>query len=931
MMRKRYLNIRAKLVLMMMLVTLAALSVVFTTFIVDDIRDFRRELLNSTIASAITIGDYSVSDLTFGDEQAASGSLQKLKRNDELIAAYLYDELGDFFVSYKGTQTQGLTMTPATSFHEFKGGVLEVIEPIYFDKRYYGAVRLLVSTKSSQQRMWLHMLTMLTTIIVVFALSYFLATYLQRFISKPIIQLTHAARTVEETGNYELRLISPGDDEIGTLYKQFNAVMQQVQKREQDRDKALSSLQESEEQVRLLLDSTAEAIYGVDSNGCCTFANPACLRLLGFKLDQELLGRNMRELLLGNSADKLPHVKLTTRSRDGEYVDKQLFYRVDGSTFYAEFWAYPIYRGDDYQGTVVTFLDVTERKLAEASMRMLSGAIHQSADAVMITNNEGVIEFVNPAYEGMTGYTAQEMLGNTPRLLKSNIHDDEFYKNMWNEINSGRVFRETFMNRRKSGELYYQQQTITPLKDEHNRIIQFISTSKDVSTEIETQQRLHSMAYHDVLTGLPNRELFRDRLEHARAKADRDKTLLSVIFLDLDHFKNVNDTMGHPVGDKLLQQVAERLTGSVRNTDTVARLGGDEFTVLLESVDDLENIAIRTVQLLHVLRTPFNVEDHEVFISASVGVAVYPSDVQTIDDIFRAADTAMYRAKADGRNTYRFFTQEMADMILRRVTLEKGLHHAMDNNEFCLFYQPRVTMQGEYTICVEALIRWQHPQHGMLPPDEFIQILEETGMIVEVGAWVWRTAIAQLAQWRKQGIDVVMAVNVSPLQLHSHGLVENILSCLLEFGLSVRDIELEITEAVMMEYSQRTAQVFDAIRRSGLRMAVDDFGTGFSSLSYLKKMPIHTLKIDRSFVNDVLTDAEDEAIVTAIVSLAMSLNLNITAEGVETREQLDYLRNLGCHEAQGYYFSKPLSVDEIRIWLEKDFTARPDRKGKGVR
>ena len=907
------LSIRFKLISAILLVTLTSLVVLVIAFMIGDVQAYRENMLANAVATATTIGDYSVSDLTFGDRDAAGATLAKLKRNDNLINAYLYDAKGMLFASHHPGKAPRILASVVKSSSDFRDGLLEVFEPIYYEGRYYGAVCLQLATHQMEAEIRQHFLAMTLTTGAVLLLSYFFAGFLQRLISRPIVELTDVTRRIKEQGDYSMRLDMSGADEIGTLARQFNAMMQMVMKREVDRDRALASLGESEERVRLLLDSTAEAIYGADESGHCVFANPACLRLLGYQGVEPALEEAMRSLLLeegygapGGAAEGEPA---------GVSSDNKLFTRRDGSTFYAEYWAYPICHGDTHKGTVITFIDISARKSAEETRRLLYRAVEQAADAVMICNQLGVIEFVNPAYEEMTGYSRDELVGKTPAVLKSGIHGADFYRDMWHALNHGDVFRDTFMNRRKGGELFYQQQTIAPLKDDSGCITQFVSTSKDISSEIETQQRLHTMAYHDALTGLPNRELFRDRLEHAIAKADRDNSLVSVIFLDLDHFKNINDTLGHPVGDRLLQQVAERIQQQVRGADTVARLGGDEFTVLLEDVEDQDCIAGRAAELMQAFSRPYQVGKHEVFVTSSIGVAVYPSDVRSIDDLFRAADTAMYRAKSDGRNNYRFFTNDMAAKVLRRVTIEKGLRHALENKEFTLHYQPRVKSDGHSANSVEALIRWNHPREGMVPPDVFIPVLEETGMITEVGNWVWKTAFDQLADWQRRGLDIKMAVNVSPRQFVSSSLVEDMLAYLEMLKLSPDRVELEITEAVLLDYSDRTAWMFQAMREAGIGIAIDDFGTGFSSLSYLKRLPIHTLKIDRSFVMDVLADPEDAAIVAAIISLAKSLYLNITAEGVETQEQFDYLAAAGCDEVQGYLVSKPLPADAATAWL----------------
>jgi diguanylate cyclase (GGDEF)-like protein/PAS domain S-box-containing protein len=698
-----------------------------------------------------------------------------------------------------------------------------------------------------------------------------------------------------------------------------------------------STIGRGEQQVQLLLESTGEAIYGVDLEGNCTFVNPACLRMLGFEKPQDLVGQNIHVLLHGSGASSKSKTAdqcgLCRKLREGETleIDEQTLYRRDGTNFVAEYWSSAIYRDGDITGYVVTFADVTERKRIEAERLKLSSAIEQTADVIMITDRDGVIEYVNPAFEQTTGYSRSEVIGKTPKLLKSDKHDERFAQRLWETILSGHVFRDVFINCKKDGQIFYEDKTITPLTDRGGEITHFIATGKDITEQMAAQERLRYLAQHDPLTEVPNRNLLMDRLNQALAQARGGDRAAAVLFLDLDRFKLINDTLGHDAGDQVLLAVSQRLRKCVRKSDTVARLGGDEFALVLSNINEPQDIAAIARGILEIFTHPIELKDREVFVTASMGISVYPYNSEDAASLLQQAHIAACQAKEKGRNNFQFFSlkTQTTKRSVDRLNMETDLRRALERGEFLLHYQPQVDLDGNI-VGLEALIRWKHPEHGLVAPVEFISLLEETGLIVPVGEWVLRSACRQARLWNAAGITFpYLSVNLSARQLDDKGLLAIVDKLRRDMPRESMSLELEITESVIMRHGDVPVETLRALHAMGVRLTIDDFGTGYSSLAYLKRFPIQTLKIDRSFIKDLTVDADDDAIVSAVIALARGLGLNVVAEGVETPEQLRFLRSKRCYSVQGYLFSKPLPVDEITGMLQTGKPLTPTVRNKG--
>ncbi len=547
--------------------------------------------------------------------------------------------------------------------------------------------------------------------------------------------------------------------------------------------------------------------------------------------------------------------------------------------------------------------------------QILARAIEQTDDAVMITRSDGVIEYVNPGFERITGYRSGDIIGRRPSILASGMHPPAFYSELWRTLGRGESFRSVFTNRRSSGELYYEEKTISPIRGADEAISHFVATGKDVTERIAAERRLEYLANYDALTGLPNRSLLHDRLAQAIQRAHRLGKGVAVQFVDLDRFKLINDTLGHNAGDRVLIEAASRLRQCLRATDTVARLGGDEFILIQEGVGNPDEVEQVARKVLDAFAPCFPVAPPQgLFVSVSVGLALYPGDGLTPDELLMRADLAMYRAKEGGRNSFRFFEAAMDASAMRTLTLEAAIRGALDNREFAVVYQPIIDTRTQRPIAVEALMRWHSPVHGTVPPDHFIPLLEENGMIVPVSRWALRQALRQVRTLQCAGQPTLrLAFNLSSRQFRDVELLQDVTAALDEAGFDPTLLELELTESALMDNPDASAAVLEALRARGIRVAVDDFGTGYSSLAYLMRFPVRTLKIDRSFVYQMERSKEAATIVRAIASLARSLGLELIGEGVENVGQLALLQEVGCHQVQGFLFSRPVTGAELAL------------------
>ncbi len=689
----------------------------------------------------------------------------------------------------------------------------------------------------------------------------------------------------------------------------------------------------AEQQVHLsaqVFEQSHEGIAITDSNGTILTVNNAFTEITGYGVD-EVVGRTS-----GRKNIDFYRELFFNHHNNGHWQGEAWNRRRDGSE-YLEWLSITQVLDNDGNVTnyIAIFTDMTERKLAEQALleseRRWKDIVDFLPDATFVIDKDAKVIAWNHAMEDMTGIPKQDMMGKNnyeyaipfygerrPILIDlALIFEDthaEKYDHLW--LQGDTLFGETIATHLPSGQAYLSA-TASLLRDPDGEVIAVIESIRDITEQKTAQEQIQHLAHFDSLTGLPNRLLLADRAKQLINWAQRNDSSFSLMFLDLDHFKNINDTLGHEIGDMLLIEVAKRLSFILRDQDTVSRIGGDEFIILLPDTED-DHVAHVAQKIIHIISLPYQIEGFDLTTTPSIGIAVYPADGDNWEFLYKHADIAMYRVKNDGRNAYCFFTTEMQQHTDRRLQLENALRMAIDKNELLLYYQPIISLKLNTAIGVEALLRWQHPTLGMISPTEFIPIAEDSGLIIPIGEWVLKTAIAQMKQWLDVGLQLKsIAVNLSALQLKQANFSQLVINMLANEKLSANYLELEITETIAMKEPEKAIKIMGLLHQNGVRMSIDDFGTGYSSLAYLNRFPIDKLKIDQSFVRDIDTDADDEAIVKAVISMAKSLRITTIAEGVESEEELQFLRLNDCDEVQGYYFSRPLPANELLTWMRK--------------
>jgi diguanylate cyclase (GGDEF)-like protein/PAS domain S-box-containing protein len=697
------------------------------------------------------------------------------------------------------------------------------------------------------------------------------------------------------------------------------------------------SLRDSEQRYRMLAESISDVIFSTDSQLQLNYVSPSVETMLGYNVQtvfnngwqstiatpSQVIGL---EALLARVRAALGDPGLLAQLRS--QVKSQTFMldclRADGRKIPIELRLVLIWdEHDNFEGILGVGRDVSQQRRAEKDLRMAATVFQHSTSAILITDPAGYIVQVNEAFTRVTGYEPAQVLDQLPALLTVTEQQEAHLQYVVKQLHLHGSWEGEIRLQRRNGEHYPAWVGITAVLDEEGDLASYVCFFSDISERKASEQRIHRLAYYDALTHLPNRTLFQDRLFTALQQAERQKAWVVLMFLDLDRFKPINDSLGHAAGDRMLKDMAMRLLACVDEDDTVARMGGDEFTLLLQPRVSREAALTRAIhvaeQILGNLHAPFVLENREFFVTASIGIALSPQDGSELSQLMKNADTAMYHAKERGKNNFQFYQADMNASALERLELESDLRHALEQKEFVLYYQPQLSGDGKRLTGAEALLRWRHPRRGLVPPGDFIPVLEELGLVVDVGDWVLAEACRQLKAWHQARVRVPkVSVNISARQFSDGQLGQRIANILKETGVPPACLELELTESILMREVNEAMHTLDGLKMLGLSIAVDDFGTGYSSLNYLKQFPIDVLKIDRTFVDGLPSGEQDAQIARAIIAMAHSLNLSVIAEGVETHEQLEFLREHGCDEVQGYLFGRPMQANRFEAQFSND-------------
>jgi len=777
----------------------------------------------------------------------------------------------------------------------------------------YGQVTLVMTATPAIDRLWDRFLSHLTLLALELGLVLVGILLILRNGLRPLAALNLGARALER-GELSARIQPQGSPELVRVIDAFNRMAEQLQA-------AQVAISQESERLAVTLSSIGDGVIATDAEGRIEFMNPVAEALTGWTA-AEAARRSIRQVfpIINESSRQEADSPVERVIREGTVVglaNHTLLIARDGSERPIADSAAPIRQSDGHiTGAVLVFRDQTQDRQTLSRLNMAASVFENSLNGVAITDAEQRIIEINPAFTRITGYSREDVIGQTPRLLASGRQDAAFYASMWTEIVTTGQWRGEIWNRHKDGHVYPEDLSIVAIKDRDDKLIRYVGVFGDISQIKAQQEKLQHLAHYDALTGLPNRALLTDRMRVALAQAERSGERLAVCYLDLDGFKLVNDTWGHVTGDRLLEQIAERLRGAVRGGDTVARMGGDEFVLLLANLADIDECGATLLRVLHDVAEPITVEGATLKVSASIGVTLFPDDGADADRLLRHADQALYAAKQAGRNCYQLFDPIHNLAVRQRQTLLARLETALAQGEFCLYYQPKVDMRAGTVIGAEALIRWRDPERGLIAPIDFLPQMEGTALEIEVGEWVIDSALAQMDAWRAVGLNLPLAVNIAPPHLARIDFVARLQSLLQRHpDTPPKGLELEVLESAALNDINHVSKLIEACQRIGVDFALDDFGTGYSSLTYLKRLPAQLIKIDQSFVRDILVDVEDLAIVEGVIGLAEAFHINVIAEGIESVEQGLALLHLGCSLGQGYVIARPMPASEMVGWV----------------
>ncbi len=735
------------------------------------------------------------------------------------------------------------------------------------------------------------------------------------FVKKAVEKNEMTEESIYSNERHYLLHISPYETTRPNHFGTIISLVDYTEKLAQDR-----AIRESRERLMAIMDNSTSIVTLKDLAGRYEFVNRRFEKVFNLNAE-EVTGKTDAQIFGSKVGDSTRARELEVIRREEAIETEEALHNIDGDRHLLSI-RFPLFSVDNViQGICTQSSDITDRKHAEEQLRLAARVFDRAGEGIVVTDAKQNILTVNDAFTQVTGFVADEVIGQKPAILSSGRHKDDFYLEMWESLKKHGWWQGEIWNKRKSGDIFPEWLTINTVHDSEGKVTNYVGIFSDITVVKESQRRVEFLATHDELTSLPNRALFIDRIRQAIVRNNRNNGIFAVFFVDLDNFKVVNDSLGHAAGDELLQKTAQLLRQCLRAADTVARFGGDEFALLIEdtSVGEADITALRIAE---ALGRSISVFDHPVYVSASIGISVFPDDGEDEETLLKNADSAMYKAKENGKRNHQFFTNDLKLAADEKLILGNGLRRAIDEGELFLVYQPQIELETNKLVGIEALVRWQHPEKGRVPPDKFIPMAEQSGVIHHLGEWVADAACHQLASWITQGYQVPqLSINVSAEQFRRSSLPSSIERLLSHYHLDGTLLTLEVTETVLMLEGHHSQRLLRDLKALGVKLSIDDFGTGYSSLNSLRQYPIDELKIDRSFIDEVGSNPDDKAITQTILAMTENLGLSVVAEGIENEQQLKALRKMNCATGQGFYFSKPLNHEDMTLWLEEAVTA----------
>jgi diguanylate cyclase (GGDEF)-like protein/PAS domain S-box-containing protein len=921
-------------------VAMACISVVTVLISIGtfDLLGLRRSMVRNLSMLAEVLGNNSMAALTFQDSDGARKVLQALQAEPSVTAACIYTADGKPFATYvrPGMEIGTAPPPPQSSTTFFGPGRLILFRGISFYGETIGTIYIASDLQPLYARLREYGIAIVGTALLTLLLALLIAPRLQQPISGPLIQLVRTTESISKQADFSIRAKLLNHDEFGMLVTAFHEMLGQIERRNDQLRQHREHLEEevaartaellaANERLKLqaeALDAASNSILIIDLNGKIVWSNPAFSLSSGYTAD-EASGKSFCFLSAGEHTDEI-RTQIAQHLATSSTWCGEMESRRKNSTLYTE--EVTITPVSSQTAGITHFVaikqDITARKQAEQALseaeEKYRNMFEDAVVGIFQFNVQGRPISVNRALAQVHGYDSPEQfLTEVSDVAGQLFVDPDKLAMLISDVEKNGVIQgaevEVYRKDRTRRWVVVNMRAVRDLKGD---AAFYEGTIEDITERKVAEERVQFLAYYDALTGLPNRTLLEDRITKALAGAHRRKERVALLFLDLDRFKFINDSLGHSAGDVLLQEVSRRLKSWMRDQDTVARMGGDEFVLMLSGVQSASDAAVAAQRVVDLMSAEFNIHGQSLNVTCSIGISLFPDHGTDGENLIKNADAAMYSAKQNGPNNVQFFTDHLNAQMVERLTLEHGLRLALEREELFLVYQPQVEIASSNVIGVEALLRWNHPELGLVPPDKFIRIAENSGLIVRLGEWVIRTACVQARRWQDEGVPAMrMAINVSAVQFRQDGFCDLLKEVLRETGLPPRYLELELTESLLLTNADVVFSVLEELNEMGLNLAIDDFGTGYSSLSYLKQFRVSKLKIDRSFIRDIPADSGDAAITAAIISMAKILNLKVIAEGVENADQMSFLRDHACDEIQGYYFSKPKTAEELIEWL----------------